>query len=507
MKKEQDIDISAHLKKLEKQLKQPMSRESVQEIEGPLLQLEAYVDAQRAAALTHFLATGEEEQHFDYHDLNYHEVKNAKKDFLRKKKEYLATEKEHLAQQHRDRRHILQELRKILNSQVIQSSSWARINALKTTWAELPEPSDGQRTAYEALMQRAQKRQEIVSAFIHLDEGKKEEEKLIQSQALKLTAQQATLRLTYLEALEKLLSDSVPETSSEWQSRSQRVEAMQADWQKLPTSPVFNALDRDCIKKFRKLIKDFYTSKKAYFSAVSQEQLQQLKLRQGLIEEAEHILSAESLDTESFFELQKKWKAAGPVSHQVHKKIHKQWKELQTRFYAQKKDQDGRLVEEAEAQYALYEPLYKSLSTLIKSKQVSLEALSLALDECPEPRLPPHLHTRWTQQCSHQMANLLSHILRQDSAPSLGDLVSLLKAFKRRSGLGSSPKLLSKQKQLKGRTRDLEKEILIYQTNLDRLRSSDPSHPLRTRIVKQIHQQEQQLQHYDQLLRLYEILV
>ena len=496
--------ISHQLKQLKQQLSRSTSEVPIDQLESTFNQLNQYAEALRLHALEQFLATGAEEKDFQYRDPTYEAVKECQQLLVKKKKDANHTLQQQRDQQHARRRAILHDLRKIIHRRFIDPSYEARIEVLKQAWDQLPGASDRQQLAYETLMQRRTKQQEILSAFRALDEEKKEEAKRLRSEELKVVEEAARARSRHLEALEQHLSAPFPDTTPQWQKLNQSIEAIQSQWKQLPARPAFDASDRACIKTFNQRIRTFYEAKRAHFATLAEAYQQQLTLRQSLIAEAKHLLEAQTLSTDAFFELQKKWKTAGPVAYKDHKSIHEQWKELQNQFYGRKKLQGQQLEEEQKEQYTLYDPLNKSLSTLLKLEKISIEQLSSALDQCPEPTssLPDE---RCVEHCVQQLLRLLDQMIKAE-LPPIGPLISLLKSFKKKTQLDHLPKLEIKQKQLKGRIQFLRQELHIFSTNLDRLRSNSQN-PMRQKIIQEIQKTEQQIKEQEYLLKLYQVLV
>ena len=558
------------LQQLKAALRKGGWKENIPKAEA-MKELLKHVEERRAAALKHFLESGEKEEHFHFRDPIQEEVLEVEKLFVEAQRSHAQSQKTEALQRSRAKEAILSSLRKELSPKLITSAAWQRIEALKQQWTDLPDPPakyyKKQQLTYASLLRQAQEQQHIVRALKSLDKEKNTAKKASLLEQLRALQASTTDTAAYLQAvslqkqykkvgpalpekeesllsqfdsiykaieanyqivreeekqqaeeilaarkqlldeLEHCLSGPVPETSAAWQLRSKAVQDLREKWQALPTSLLTSTSQKNCSQRFWQQVKAFYKAKKKTLAATLKTQAEHLKERKVLIEQAEALLQADTLEVEAFFTLQKQWKSAGAVSPKGHQNIHQAWKELQNRFFERRDKLQQSLEQEAQLQYALYESLDKALSALTKRETFSLEELASALDTCPNSTLPGYLHKRWTQRCSLQIASLLHPFFTQE-APPFEELKAHLTSFKRSSGLGSSLKLLSKKKKLQQNYRSLRKEVELLRLNSQRFRiKQSEKNPIQLQISKNISQQETHTQQLEQLIQLYSILL
>ena len=102
--------------------------------------------------------------------------------------------------------------------------------------------------------------------------------------------------------------------NKQWEEATEKVQAIQQEWRLIGFAP--KKQNQTIYEEYRQLCDAFFKAKTAYYKGMRNEFAENLKKKRQLVEEAESL--KESTDwketTDKLVELQKQWKAIGPVA-------------------------------------------------------------------------------------------------------------------------------------------------------------------------------------------------
>ena len=103
-------------------------------------------------------------------------------------------------------------------------------------------------------------------------------------------------------------------SNKQWEDATEKVQAIQQEWRTIGFAP--KKQNQTIYEAYRQLCEAFFKAKTAFYKGMRDELSENLKKKRALIAEAESL--KESTDwketTEKLIELQKQWKAIGPVA-------------------------------------------------------------------------------------------------------------------------------------------------------------------------------------------------
>ncbi len=212
---------------------------------------------------------------------------------------------------------------KLQNNPNIVEASRA-LQQLHDEWAEIGPVAREQR---EELWNRFKQASSIINKKhqAYFDElHAKEDENLEKKQAL-------IARLKEID-IEKLKSNK------QWEEATEKVQAAQQEWRTVGFAP--KKMNQVIYEEYRQLCDTFFKSKTAYYRNVRDEFSTNLKAKRDLVAAAEAL--KDSTDwretTDKLIELQKQWKATGPVVRKYSDELWKQFTAACDAFFETKRE-------------------------------------------------------------------------------------------------------------------------------------------------------------------------
>lgn len=126
-------------------------------------------------------------------------------------------------------------------------------------------------------------------------------------------------------------------TGKMWEEATEKVTAMQAEWQKIGFAP--KKMNQLIYDEYRALCDRFFETKAAFYKQLKDTLSENLQKKRSLVELAESLQDSENWKeaTDKFVELQKQWKAIGPVSRKYADDIWKRFTTACDHFFERKK--------------------------------------------------------------------------------------------------------------------------------------------------------------------------
>ncbi len=156
-------------------------------------------------------------------------------------------------------------------------------------------------------------------------------------------------------------------TYAQWEEMTKQVLAIQAEWKTVGFTP--RKVNAEIFDRFRMACDRFFQAKTAYFKANREKLNANLTAKNALIEKAEALKDSTDwgATTNKFVELQKEWKAIGPVAHKVSDAIWKRFNDACNYFFEQKNAANAGQRKEEEANLELKKGVIAELEKLVEN--------------------------------------------------------------------------------------------------------------------------------------------
>lgn len=156
-------------------------------------------------------------------------------------------------------------------------------------------------------------------------------------------------------------------TYAQWEEMTKQVLAIQAEWKTVGFTP--RKVNAEIFERFRMACDRFFQAKTAYFKANREKLNANLTAKNALIEKAEALKDSTDwgATTNKFVELQKEWKAIGPVAHKVSDAIWKRFNDACNYFFEQKNAANVGQRKEEEANLELKKGVIAELEKLVEN--------------------------------------------------------------------------------------------------------------------------------------------
>ncbi len=156
-------------------------------------------------------------------------------------------------------------------------------------------------------------------------------------------------------------------TYAQWEEMTKQVLAIQAEWKTVGFTP--RKVNAGIFERFRMACDRFFQAKTAYFKANREKLNANLTAKNALIEKAEALKDSTDwgATTNKFVELQKEWKAIGPVAHKVSDAIWKRFNDACNYFFEQKNAANAGQRKEEEANLELKKGVIAELEKLVEN--------------------------------------------------------------------------------------------------------------------------------------------
>lgn len=156
-------------------------------------------------------------------------------------------------------------------------------------------------------------------------------------------------------------------TYAQWEEMTKQVLAIQAEWKTVGFTP--RKVNAEIFERFRMACDRFFQAKTAYFKANREKLNANLTAKNALIEKAEALKDSTDwgATTNKFVELQKEWKAIGPVAHKVSDAIWKRFNDACNYFFEQKNAANAGQRKEEEANLELKKGVIAELEKLVEN--------------------------------------------------------------------------------------------------------------------------------------------
>lgn len=283
------------------------------------------------------------------------------------------------------------------------------------------------------------------------------------------------------------ISSSENTKAKDWNLNVKKVQELQEEWRTIGTVPKQD--NASIYRRFRKGCDTFFKNKRDFYKHHKDEQIQNFEKKKALLENAISLKDSEDWKgtSEVLINLQKEWKAIGPVPRKYSEKIWNQFRATCDAFFERKKAFYGGNDERQKENKQLKEALIEKIKSFTASDSPNEDIKSL-LKFKEEWLAIGHVPIKIKNQITNDYHNELNaqfdklNLKKEDR--ELEKFRSKLDDINDNSG----DKLYSERKKLAIRLKELESEINTWENNIGFLSKSKSSESLvkeyTTRIEK-----------------------
>lgn len=283
----------------------------------------------------------------------------------------------------------------------------------------------------------------------------------------------------------------------EWNDATQQLRKLQETWKQMGRAPV--PLNNELWQKYREIADAFFSKKSAFFKELDQLRSENLEKKQALCEQAENL--KESSDWEkaakTIKQLQRDWKAIGPVPERHSNKLWNRFKGACDGFFENRRQHYKELHADE------HENLDKKRA-LIDAVKVLVEAEELDVDEAVEKIKEYQREWKTIGRVPYKEKDKIWDEFRKEIDTFFNGLSlkrDKLREVKLKTSIDSIPDMDERSKQIKGRisrirrkVQAIETKIEQYSTNMLFIAKGKSGDPLRKQIQEEVDREKTQLE-------------
>lgn len=167
------------------------------------------------------------------------------------------------------------------------------------------------------------------------------------------------------EKMEAVSTDGL-KTAADWENATNEVLQMQAEWKTIGFTP--RKMNTNIFERFRTACDAFFHKKSEYFKNMRETFSANQAAKVALCEKAEALKDSTDWNstTNKFLQLQKEWKAVGPVSRKVSENLWKRFSAACNYFFEQRNAATAGQREEEESNLARKQEIIEKLNALLE---------------------------------------------------------------------------------------------------------------------------------------------
>jgi hypothetical protein len=266
------------------------------------------------------------------------------------------------------------------------------------------------------------------------------------------------------------------ETHSEWAEKTQVVLEIQKAWKTIGYAP--KKENNAIYARFRKACDSFFGNKANFYSRAFNEQKENLKLKNDIVERAESLRESQDwkATTSELIKLQKQWKEIGPVPRRDSDKLWKRFRAACDAFFTNKStyfdDTDSTFDENLKAKMDLIGEMDAFVP--VKDRKSNLEALSDFQTRFEDIGYVPSNKKEWIREEFRQSQDRLLEKIGLDETER-----SLFRFRSRIKGILQTPraemKLNFERDKLVSKLQQLQSDIGVWENNIGFFKLSQSS--------------------------------
>ena len=288
---------------------------------------------------------------------------------------------------------------------------------------------------------------------------------------------------------------------SAWNKKTKEIQELQSRWEAVGGIPREKA--KQVNKRFWAAFKHFFANKSAFFKKFEAQRGENLKLKQGLVEEAKAL--QESKDwvstTDKYKRLQARWKEIGPVPEKFRTSIYEEFKAACDHFFDQRRAQNQEQNQEQEANLQVKLKVCDSLEAMSAEETLDLDVAYGLLDQFHEAGFVPRNAMKKIQ---NRFAEVTLKLLNASSLSDEDrqDMKINIEVGKIKGGPHSDRKMFRKENSLKRKIDNLESDISTWRNNMEFFASSKAADQLKKDFEAKIDKASEELKELRRELRM-----
>ncbi|MFN3528344.1 MAG: DUF349 domain-containing protein [Bacteroidia bacterium] len=302
--------------------------------------------------------------------------------------------------------------------------------------------------------------------------------------------------------LEQMLENS-PKDHQGWSKLNEEIEKIQSIWKSIGFAP--KAQNTTIWRRFKASVDKFYTDKNLFYRNVRTEQIDNMRAKEALCEQAESLMHSEDwkATTDAIIALQKAWKKIGPVNRKQSDKIWNRFRQACDHFFTSKNEhfgsQESRQEDNLKAKLELIESIEQFTGS--GNQKDDLDALKDFQRKWMEIGFIPikqkaDVNERYRKALNAHFDSLK---ISQNEKTKL-NFQNKIETLK--SGKDSDKALRKEQFQIQTRISHLKNDILLWENNMGFFAQSKNADMLKKEIEQKIEKARNEIEQLNQKLLL-----
>ncbi len=299
------------------------------------------------------------------------------------------------------------------------------------------------------------------------------------------------LKLAVIDKI-KAIDIEKNQNHKDWQASIKKLEALRDEFFAIGKVP--KTKNEEIWQLFREATRDFNAKKNNFYKGIKKDQVENLKRKMTLVEQAESLKDSEEWDiaTEVFKKVQAEWKKIGHVPRQDSDKIWKRFKDACNHYFDRLHDKQNVMDKDQSAIIDKKKEFMESLKEQIESgKELTLEFVQKGLDDWRTlgvlPQKVKHLDAKF-----HKLLDTAYKKLDLDK-----DEVAFLRFKSSVNAMvdqRNMRKLDSEQLFIRRKIDDITKEIKQLENNISFISNASEDNPLVRNVYNNIEEHKKSLE-------------
>jgi Domain of Unknown Function (DUF349) len=295
------------------------------------------------------------------------------------------------------------------------------------------------------------------------------------------------------------------ESINEWAEQTKAIDILQQQWNDIK-GPMPKEKGRDLSKDFWNGVKLFYKNKGDFFRTLEAKRDENLKLKQGLCEQAEALLASEedsAATTQAFIKLQEDWRKIGHVPDKFRNKIYDRFKAACDAYFNRKRlksdETEKSFVDNLVKKQALCEKIEKGAGGTAEIADLNeIKAEWAAIGFVPKSEM---------QAIQKRYINAINSYVGSMGKLSDKDKEKLafqteVEVFKQKDKGSSVKDLGRKETDIRAKIQNLENDLSTLKNNLEFFAKSKNAEKLKADFEHKIKKGEEDLQNMKHQLKV-----
>jgi len=286
---------------------------------------------------------------------------------------------------------------------------------------------------------------------------------------------------------------------NQWNAKTREILDLQKEWDAIGRLPRDHA--KEVNKSFWTAFKAFFHNKSQFFKRLEAERDENLKKKEALVEQANELKESDNFDetAKKLKELQKEWKAVGPVPEKQREEVYQRFKEACDHFFDRRRSNMDATQQEYVDNLRKKEDICKQISAL-KGSAEDIETYKGLMDEYAKVGFVPKGAIKKIQSTYEDAINgFLKKTDLSDAEKAQLNLEAQINRVK--GGPNASRKLFQTEQRIRKQIDSLNNDINQWKTNIEFFARSKEAERIRAEFDAKIEAAQKELGTLKQQLR------